>query len=429
MGRVLKPLIILAVLLVVSLAVVACAPAAAPTPTPTKAPAAAAPTAAPKTEATKPAPASPTAPPKALAPYKIGVVVALSGYYTALGIPIRDGAVAAANEINASGGINGRKLELVILDDGTDETKGVLAVKKLISDDKVLGAHGPTGTGLSMAAIPVFQEGETPHIAISAADVIVQPVKKWTFKYVPGEAKIIPEVYAYMKSKAAKKLAILYPATALGKEALTVYQASASKEGFELVAMETYDPNDKDFAPQLVKVKASGAQGLIVHDASIATALIAKQMKGMGINLPWSAPHGILGPANLQAAGDAFDGLTVPAPKVYVAELLSDSDPQKKVAMQFKDAVKKFTGKDPDPLAMHGWDAVMVFAEAIRKTNPDPEKLAEARAKIRDGIESLKNFPAVVSPLNMSPTDHEGMPSGWSAFVEVRGGKFSIAKP
>lgn len=412
MGRVLRTQVIVAVLVMASLALASCAPGAAPAPTPTK-----------------PAAASPTAPPKALAPYKIGIVVALSGYYTALGAPIRDGAVAAADEINAAGGINGRKIELVVLDDGSDETKGVLAVKKLINDDKVLGAHGPTGTGLSMAAIPVYQEGETPHIAISAADVIVEPVKKWTFKYVPGESKIIPELYAYLKSKGAKKLAILYPSTALGKEAMARYQPSAPKEGFELGAVETYDPNDKDFAPQLTKVKASGAQGLIVHDASIATALISKQMKAMGINVPWTATYGILGPANVQAAGEGFDGLVVPAPKVYVAEQLPDSDPQKKVALQFKEAVKKVIGKDPDPLAMHGWDAVMVIAEAIKKTNPDPEKLAEARAKIRDGIEGLKNYPAVVSSLTMSPTDHEGMPAGWSALVEVRGGKFSIAKP
>lgn len=427
MERILKTPVILATLIIVGLLLMACAPGAAPTPTPTKAPAAAA-TQAPETKPTAAPAPSPTTPPKALAPYKIGVVVALSGYYTALGVPIRDGAVAAANEINASGGINGRRVELVILDDGTDETKGVLAAKKLINDDKVVAAHGPTGTGLSMAAIPVYQEGETPHIAISAADIIVDPVKKWTFKFIPGENKIIPELYAYLKSKGVKKLAVFYPATALGKEALARYQSSASKEGFELAAVETYDPNDKDFAPQLTKIKASGAQGLIVHDASIATALIAKQMKSMGINLPWTAPFGILGPANLQAAGDAFDGLTVPAPKIFVAEQMLDNDPQKKVAVQYKEAFRKNTGKDADPNAFFGWDAVMVIAEAIKRTNADPDKLAEARAKIRDGIEGLRNYTAVVSSLSLSPTDHEGMPAGWSALVEVRGGKFIMLK-
>src|SRR3990172_8492620 len=122
---------VLAILVIASLVALACAPAAAPTPTPiTKAPAAPSPTAAPKTEAPKPAAASPTAPAKALVPYKVGVVLALSGGFTGLGIPSRDAAVALANEINAGGGINARRLELVIYDDGTDETKALLAVKK-----------------------------------------------------------------------------------------------------------------------------------------------------------------------------------------------------------------------------------------------------------------------------------------------------------
>ncbi|MDP2660249.1 MAG: ABC transporter substrate-binding protein [Dehalococcoidia bacterium] len=214
----------------------------------------------------------------------------------------------------------------------------------------------------------------------------------------------------------------------MGKESLNRVKPAAPKAGVELVSLESYGPDDKDFAPQLTKIKASGAQAVILYDSGIASALIARQMKSMGINVPWTAPYGILGPANIQAAGDAFDGLTVPAPKIYVAEQLPDSDPQKKMDLQFKESFKKTAGKDPDPLAMHGWDAVIVIAEAIKRTNADPDNLTEARAKIRDGIEGLKDFPAVVSSLTLSPSDHEGMPAGWSALVQVNGGKFSIAK-
>lgn len=136
----------------------------------------------------------------------------------------------------------------------------------------------------------------------------------------------------------------------------------------------------------------------------------------------------MLSPANIQAAGEAFDGVIVATPKVYVVQQLPDSDPQKKVALQFMDAYKKTTGKDADPLGGSGWDPLLAIAEALKKTNPDPDKLAEARGKIRDGLESLKNFPAVVAVLSLSPTDHEGIPANWTALVEVRGGKFSLAK-
>lgn len=421
---------VLSILVVASLLVAACAPTAAPTPTPIpKVPAATPTGAAPKAEATKPAAASPTSPPKAeLAPYKIGVVLALSGGFTGLGIPSRDAVVALANEINAGGGINGRKLDLAIYDDGTDETKAILAIKKAIADDKVLAIIGPTGSGSSMAAIPVVEDAQVPMIVVGSGDAIVNPVKKWVFKFVSGEMKNIPEQYAYLKSKGVKKLATLNPNNAVGKAGTAYIQPTAAKEGFELVAQEVYDPNDKDFGAQLTKIKASGAQGLIVYDATVTTALVAKQMKAMGIDVPWTGPYGIIGPANVQAAGEAFDGLVVPAPKVYVVNELPDSDPQKKAALQFIDAFKKTTGKEPDPVGMHGWDGMLIIAEALKKSNPDPANLADARAKIRDGIEGLKNFPAVVSILNVSPTDHEGMPPNWMALVQVKGGKFSLAK-
>ena len=406
---------ILAMLALVSIVMAACTPAATPTAAPTKAPAAASPAAAAPTQAaTKPAASSPTAPAAALAPYKIGVVVALSGGFTGLGIPARDAAMAYANDVNAAGGINGRKLELVIYDDASDASTALLVIKKAINDDKVLGIVGPTGSGSAMAAIPVVQEAQIPMIVIASGDSIVNPVNKWVFKFVSGEIKNIPEQYAYLKSKGVKKLATMNPNNAVGKAGTAYIQPSYAKAGFELVTEQTYEPADTDFAAQLTKIKAAGAEGVIVYDATVTSALVARQMKAMGINVPWTGPYGIIGPANVQAAGEAFNGLVVPAPKVYVVNELADSDPQKKVAQQFYAAFKKSTGKDADPVGMHGWDGVMV--------------LADARAKVRDAVEGLKNFPAVVSLLTLSPTDHEGMPPNWMALVQVNNGKFSIAK-
>ncbi len=427
MERMVRGAMILGMLLVVVLAVASCAPGAAPTPTSTTAPAAT-PAAAPKIEATKPAATSPTAPPKALAPYKIGVVLSQSGPFSGLGIPGREAAVATVNEINAAGGVNGRKLDLVVEDDGGDETKAILAVKKLIDTDKVLAFVGPTGTGLSMAAIPVIEEAKVAALVYSGSDAPVDPVRKYVFKFVPGDRKIYPEIHAYFKSKGVKKLAVLYPATATGKSALAFIQSNAPKEGFELVAPESYDVNDKDFAAQLTKIKAAGGEALIIPDSSVATALIARQMKTLGLNIPWSGPYGLASPVNVQTAGDAFDGLVLPVPKVYVAKELPDSDPQKKVSLDFQASVQKATGKETDPIAMHGWDGVMIISEALRKNNPDPANLEDARAKVRDGIESLKGFPAVVGVLTLSPQDHEGLPAGWSAMAELRGGKFSLFK-
>lgn len=424
---------ILTILFVLSMVSAACSPAVAPSATPTKAPAAASPTEASKTEvqkpeATKPVATSPAAPAKTLAPYKIGLVISLSGYFTAIGIPTRDAAVALANEINAGGGINGRRLELVVFDDGSDETKAVLAYKKVINDDKVLAIVGPASTGFASAVAPVAEESQVPAFVVAGGTELFKPVRKFIFSFVPSEATMIPEMYRYLKSKGIKKLATLNPMTGTGKMATAYIKETAAKEGFEVVAQESFEPNDKEFTPQLTKIKAAGANGLLVYDGSVASALIAKQMKSMNINIPWVGPYGLLNDAVIKAAGDAFDGLVAATPKFYVPEQLSDDDPQKKLALQYNAVYKKSTGKEADPMGVSGWDPVLAIAEALKRSNPDPDKLAEAQAKLRDAIEGLKNFATVTAVISMSPTDHQGFPPNWMVSVELQGGKFKLLK-
>jgi len=119
---------------------------------------------------------------RAAEPYKIGAVFAVTGPAAYLGEPEKNTVKMVEQEINAAGGINGHKIEIIVEDTEGDEAKTVLAVKKLITRDKVIAIVGPTRSGSTMAAIPVIEKEKTPMISCAAAEEIVQPVKKWVFK-------------------------------------------------------------------------------------------------------------------------------------------------------------------------------------------------------------------------------------------------------
>lgn len=366
--------------------------------------------------------------PGAKAPFKVGVSLALSGPAATVGIPSRDGAVAAAKDINEKGGINGRTLELVVYDDEGDATKAVLNVKKLIQEDQVLAIFGPGGTDPTFAAIPIVEEAKVPLLGFAAADQVVSPVKKWVFKLIPGERLAVGEIYTLLKKKAWKKIAIINSQAGYATGARDFIQKTAAQEGFNLVASEAYAPGDKDMKPQLTRIKAANPDVIIVYGVDPAAAIIAKNMKELGMNTPFTGPNGMVAPAVVEIAGDAYDGLTLPLPRIYVADQLADSDPQKPAINRFKEAMKKSTGKDPDPLSMNGWDPILVIAEALKKADPDPSKVTEARTKVRDAMEGIKNLATVVAPLTFSATDHEGIPTGFMVLAELRGKKFTLLK-
>lgn len=114
-------------------------------------------------------------------PYKIGAVVSITGPASFLGEPERKSIILLQDEINKKGGVRGHKIEVIIYDDASEETKAVMATKRLIEYDKVLAIVGPSISGISLAMIPFVEKGEIPNISCAASAKITQPPKKWVF--------------------------------------------------------------------------------------------------------------------------------------------------------------------------------------------------------------------------------------------------------
>ncbi|MDO8690140.1 MAG: ABC transporter substrate-binding protein, partial [Dehalococcoidia bacterium] len=329
----------------------ACTPAATPTAAPaapTKAAAAptaaaAAPTAA-APAATKPAAAptaaapAPTKPaaaaPASGTPYLLGFINSSSGYMAAMGGQQRDVVPMMEENLNKAGGINGRPVKFVYYDDESDESKGVLAFKKLINDDKVLGIIGTATSGISLAEAPLAEDGGVPYVAMNSSySILLNPPKKWVFKTAPSERFLVGGIYTYLKAQKITSFAWLNQGAGFGREATAYMQSSYKDQGFTLTAAEEYGPTDTNMTPQLTKLKASNPQALVVYGAEPAGAIAIKQARDLGMTVPVVGPPSMSTAAILSVADlkNGMEGAVFVTLKPNVWKDLPDSDPQKAV--------------------------------------------------------------------------------------------------
>ena len=425
---------------VLLLLLVGCGPGAAPTPTPTKAPAAAptsAPAAAPTKapEPAKPAAASPTAPPKALDPIKLGFVNSFSGFMGPMGQPERDLVLMMEEKVNKEGGINGRPLKVISYDDESDETKGVLAIKKLIEQDQVHAVIGTAASGVAMAQAPIVEEAKVPWITMQSARSTILPDRKWIFKTPVSERTFVSGIYRFMKARGFTKFALLNQGAGFGREARKFMEDTAQQQGFTIVAKEEYGPTDTDAKPQLTRIKGTDAQFLIVYGAEAAAAIAIRQAKEVGINVPIIGPPSLTLPAimNVKELRDGMEGLYLAGFKTSVWETLPDTDPMKKVSA---DLAKLLNDKYKRPLSDwegQAYDPFVIMVNAIKVANPDPAKLGEARSKIRDALENnTKNYVGAVSLMTYTPAEHEGWTQAGAlemvVLLQVKDGKLVAVK-
>ncbi len=429
-------LVLLSALVMLALVTLACAPAAAPTAQPTKAPAAAPTTAAAPTaaaQATKPAAAPATPAATSQEPYKIGLINSFSGYMAPMGQPERDSALMLEEKLNKAGGINGRPIKLIAYDDESDETKGVLAIKKLINDDKVLGMIGTAASGIAMAQVPVAEDAGVPFITMQSAKSTIVPAKKWIFKLPLSEGFYVEGIYRWLKGEGYTKVAWLSQGAGFGKEATKYLDSTAGQQGLTVVVKEEYGPTDTDMKPQLTKVKSSGAQALVVYGAEAAGAIAVRQAKELGINVPIIGPESLTLPAIMsnKELRDGLEGMFILAHKADVWEQLQDNDAQKPLIKALADDLKAKYGASRTISMWEGVasDALTLMVNAIKKANPDTSKLDDARGKIRTAIEQTTGMIGTTSALNYSAGEHDGGVDIKAGVVsQVKDGKFKLVK-
>lgn len=351
----------------------------------------------------------------------IGGLFSVTGPPSFLGEPERNSANMVVDEINAKGGIKGKKLKLIVHDTQGDPTKAVQAANRLIKEDKVVAIIGPSTTGETMAVLPVAEKEGIPLISCAAGSKITDPVKKWVFKTAQNDGLAVGKIYEYLAKKKLTRVAILTVSDGFGSSGREQLKANAEKMGIQVVVDETYGPKDTDMTSQLTKIRGSQAQALICWGTNPGPAIIAKNVKQLGIKLPLFMSHGVSSKKFIELAGDAAEGIMLPSGKVIVSDVLPSSDKQKKSLLAFVKDYKNHFKAEGDHFGGHAWDAVMLLKGAV-------ERGAVTPAAIRDQLEKTNHFAGIGGVFNFSPGDHAGLSKEAFVLVEIKNRDWALVK-
>ena len=352
-------------------------------------------------------------------PIKIGAFLAVSGPASFLGDPEKKTLELYVELINAEGGVLGRQLQLVAYDTGGDAKQAATFARRLIEEDKVDFLIGGSTTGDTMAAVPLVERAGIPFVSLGGASVIVEPVKKWVFKTPHTDRLAVEKVYADLKKRGLSKVGLIAGDGGFDKSCMDNAHDKKLLEqwGISIVGAETYSKDDKDTTAQLTKLKnAPGIQAILFCGFGAPSVIVTKNYHQLGITVPLYHSHGSASKQFIAGAGEAAEGVRLPAAALLVARQLPEGDPQKAPGVAYTKAYTERYHDDVSTFGGHAYDALFLLVGAImRAGSTDP-------AKVRDALESTRNFVGLDGIFNISATDHGGLDQTSFKMVEVQNG-------
>jgi branched-chain amino acid transport system substrate-binding protein len=356
-------------------------------------------------------------------PLRIGAFLSVTGPAAFLGDPEQKTLEMAVDRINASGGVAGRKLVLVVYDDAGDAEKARTFAKRLLEQDKVDVIVGGSTTGTTMAAIPLAEQSGTPFVSLAGAVGIVEPVKKWVFKTPHTDRMACEKIFADMQSRKMTKLALISGTGGFDKSMRGECLKVAPKYAIEVVADESYGAADTDMTAQLTKIKAAtGVQAVLNAGFGQGPAIVTKNYRQLGLTPVLYQSHGVASKEFIRLAGDAAEGVRLPAAALLVAELLGDGDAQKPVVVAYKRDYEARYKADVSAFGGHAYDGLMLAVDALKRAG------STDRAKLRDAIEGTRGYVGTGGVVNMSAADHLGLDLTAFQMLEVRKGNWVVVR-
>ena len=357
---------------------------------------------------------------------KIGVAEALTGNAAQYGVPIRKGFELAVGEINGAGGINGKRIELVIEDEQGKKEEAINVFKKLIFQDKVLMLFGPTLSNSAQASDPVAQANKVVVFGTSNTADGITSIGNYVFRSSVTEADIVPVTLKVAAQKnGLKKVAVLYGNDdAFTKSGYDNFRKALEAAKIPVTTTESFAKGDVDFKPQLTKIKASNPDAVVLVALVAEGSSIMVQARQLGIALPFLTGNGMNSPKIFELAKDSADNLWIGSP--WSLENLSAEN------KKFIAAFQKVHNALPDQFAAQAYDAMYIVSQALTKVKLSG-KLEADRQALRDALPATQ-FTGATGPFKFRQvTDKSGKPAGYdavqTAIVSVtKGNQYVIQK-
>jgi branched-chain amino acid transport system substrate-binding protein len=356
---------------------------------------------------------------------KIGSVLSITGSASFLGDPEDKTLKLYVDKINAAGGVAGKKIELVVYDDGGDANKARTFATRLVEDDQVSAMVGGSTTGTTMAMIPVFEDAKVPFISLAGGIEVIDPVRKYVFKTPHTDKMACEKIFENLKLRTLTKIAMISGTDGFGASMRAQCLKVAGNYGIQVIADETYGPRDTDMTAQLTKIKnTAGVQALVNPGFGQGPAIVTRNYAQLGMSgTPLYESHGVASKSFIELAGPAADGVRLPAAALLVGDKLPDDDPQKKVVVEYKQAYEASAKQPVSTFGGHAYDGLSILVDAIKRANSTDSD------KVRDEIEKTKGFVGTGGIVTMSPADHLGLELSAFRMLEIKGGDWTLIQP
>lgn len=364
---------------------------------------------------------------------KIGAVLSLSGANAPLGTAEQNSINLFVKQFNDAGGVNGAKIEVIIKDDESNANTALDATNTLIEQENVVAVIGSSGTGTSLSMKNAASAAGVTQMSCAAGVSLTADNLKWIFRTPPTDAMAVDRALAFISGNLQKtNIAVLYDSNAFGSDGLKTIEGKIANYGLTIVAKESYqtDETEEGMDTHLTKIQGSNPEVLVVWGTNPGPAKIAVRMQAKGMTIPFVGSHGIANQKFLDDAGAAANGVYFPAGKVLLWQSSLDANStQGKVVQKFVEDFTAEYGSAPDTFAGHGWDAVLITTDALKKIGTDGiDDLATYRSKLRDQIEKTTNLAGIGGVFNYSTTNHDGLTPEDMLVVKVVGGKWTLAQ-
>jgi branched-chain amino acid transport system substrate-binding protein len=351
----------------------------------------------------------------AVATIKVGEFASLTGKEATFGQSSHKGTLLAIDEINAGGGLLGKKIEFVYEDNRSTPGESATIAKKLITRDNVVAILGEVASGRSLEAAPIAQASKVPMISPSSTNPKVTQTGDYIFRVCftdPFQGRLLAG-FAQHTLKAAK-IAIFSDVSAPYSVGLAqLFREPFVAGGGQIVSEQKYTGGDKDFKAQLTIIKGLKPDAILVPGYYTDVGLIVAQARQLGITVPLFGGDGWEAPELLQIAG--AEALTGTYYSTHFSSENTDPAVQKFVAA-FK---AKYSGETPDAMAALGYDSVLVLADAIRRAG------STAEPALRDALAATKNFHGVTG---VTTLDAQRDASKSAVIITVKDGRFQYVE-
>jgi len=366
-------------------------------------------------------------------PIKLGASYGMSGRIGWIGEDCVNGARLIIDQVNSKGGINGKKIELVVYDSKNNPDTARTNFEKLIKKDKVAAILGPVVTQASQAVLPVAEKNKIPVAVVSGgininAKILPEYKKQGKKCYLWAMSVGMPKQNevktVWLKKHGYKKIGNIEPVSQLGDLSGEMYEKWAKKYGLEIVAQERFDNKGTDFTTQMAKIKAAKADCIGGNASGGPAVTLIKNRNQLGMqNLPFMTSDANLSKKFISLLGENTSNVYTVGAKISFPDLLKESDPQKQIIYNFQKEYMAKYKKSPKSwfFAAVGYDSALMFIEAIKAVGTDGEKM-------RDWLESRPSFQGTQALYTWSDLDHRGIGLEQCSILGIKDGNWVVAE-